>query len=450
MIQFIGILDYLILPLLLAFIYAFAYGYRNRNYSTNHPYRKYFIPALSLKIAGAIFIGMIYQYYYGGGDTTSYFNHAKIINSSFSESFTKWLQLLLRLPAENDINYFKYTSSMFWYGDAASYSVASFAAFIGIFFKTTYLPTAVMFAVISFTGVWAMFRAFAQIYPQYIKQVAIAVLFMPSAIVWGSGIFKDTLCLAFLGWLTYSVLQILVRKNFSIKNIATAIISIYLVFVIKKYILIAFIPAITLWVLFVYTANIKDASLRAALKFGVMAVMGVGTVFALSYLGEEYLGSYSLDNIAQTSEVTRSWIQYSSGDEGSAYDLGEIGSPLQMLVKSPLAINVTLFRPYLWESRKIIVLLSALESFLFLLLTLKIFFAIGLKKVWATIAKDPTIQFCLIFALIFAFAVGISTYNFGSLSRYKIPCLAFYALAMLLIYYKNVPKGQKLFKLLNI
>jgi len=63
--------------------------------------------------------------------------------------------------------------------------------------------------------------------------------------------------------------------------------------------------------------------------------------------------------------------------------------------------------------------------------------------------NDPTIQFCLIFSVIFAFAVGISSYNFGALSRYKIPCLPFYAVALVLIHYKNAPR-KKLLKAIGI
>jgi len=75
---------------------------------------------------------------------------------------------------------------------------------------------------------------------------------------------------------------------------------------------------------------------------------------------------------------------------------------------------------------------------------------VGPLKAWKTINKDPTIQFCLIFSLVFAFAVGISSFNFGALSRYKIPCLPFYALALILIYYKNFPPQKKLMKILGI
>jgi hypothetical protein len=135
-----------------------------------------------------------------------------------------------------------------------------------------------------------------------------------------------------------------------------------------------------------------------------------------------------------------------SGDEGSTYDLGEFDPGITgMLSKFPLAVNVTLFRPYPWEAKKTIVVLSALEAILFMFLTLKTLLVVGLYRTWRSIRSDPTIQFCLIFTLIFAFAVGISSYNFGTLSRYKIPCLPFFILALTLIYYKNVPLHRKLF-----
>ena len=164
------------------------------------------------------------------------------------------------------------------------------------------------------------------------------------------------------------------------------------------------------------------------------------------------LGKYSLENIAATSLETRAWIGYvSDAEQGSGYDLGAFSPTIGgMLSKFPVAVNVTLFRPYPWEARKVIVFLSALEAILFFWLTLKTIFTVGLKKCWQTISKDPTIQVCLIFSIIFAFAVGISSYNFGSLSRYKIPCLPFYALAIILIYYKNMPAKKKLFKQLGI
>ena len=437
-------LDFVLLPFYLAIIYIIAYKARNRKYSYRHPWRKYYIPALTIKILGALFIGLVYGFYYKGGDTYYYFNQAQVLNSAYNESFEKWLNLIFHIPSANDGSYYEYISQMEWYHDPASYTIVSITAFISVFTLNTYLPTAILFAFISFSGVWALFRTFASLYPHLTRPVAIAILFIPSVVVWGSGIFKDTICLFGLGWLTYGTFRFLVQKDFSFGNIAISVLSFILIARVKLYIILCFVPALLMWILFNYSQGIKNKPQKLLIKFISLLIVIAGFLFFMQRFANE-LGKYSLEKVAQTSTVTRGWIYYSSGDEGSAYDLGTFDATITgMLSKFPLAVNVTLFRPYIWEVKKLIVTLSSLEAILFIIITLKVLFAIGFVKTWKTISTDPTIQFCLIFSIIFAFAVGISSYNFGSLSRYKIPCLPFYALAIILIYYKNKPVKKKL------
>ena len=77
----------------------------------------------------------------------SIFYHSQVINCAMDESFTKWLNLLLHIPSVDNGEYFSYISQMEWYGDSASYTVASIAAFISVFTLNTYLPAAVIFKV---------------------------------------------------------------------------------------------------------------------------------------------------------------------------------------------------------------------------------------------------------------------------------------------------------------
>lgn len=444
------LLNYLLLPIYLAFVYGIAYRYRDRHYKKNHPWRKFFIPALSLKIFGAIFITMVYSLYYKGGDTIDYFHHGEIINGAMSESFGKWFNLLFRLADPRDGEYYTYLSQLHFYKDPPSYSVATVSAILSVFTLNTFLPTAVLFAAISFTGIWALFRTFASLFPHLIRPVALAVLFIPSVFVWGSGIFKDTICIFGIGWLTYSSFRFLVQGDFSARNIAIAVGSFLLVAFVKMYIIMAFTPALLMWIFFNYSQKITNPATKIAVKFFFIVIVITATAFFLQQFSGS-LGRYSLDQIAKTSEITREYINWISGDEGSAYSLGDMDPSITgMLIKFPQAVNVTFFRPYPWEAKKVIVLLSALEAILFLYITLRVLFGIGIRKTWTTISKDPTIQFCLIFSIIFAFAVGISSYNFGTLSRYKIPCLPFYALAIIMIWYKNKPLKQKLIRPLNI
>ncbi len=436
--QFITYVDYLLLPIYLVVIYLIAFNLRNRFYPQGHPWRPYFMPGLTIKIIGAIVIGMIYQYNYGGGDTANYFQHATVINSAFTENTIKWFNLVIHAPKWYDGEYSYYINQMQWYRSPSEYLVASITAFISLFTFTTYLPTSIIFAALSYTGIWALFRAFVTQYPTLLRPVAIATLFIPSLALWGSGIFKDTICLGGIGWLTYGVFRVLYQRDFSIQNIIATLVSFYLIFIIKVYILIAFVPALALWIMFQYLQGISSSALRFIVRIVAVVVMFFG-FSVLSVKLADKLGKYSIDNVAQTSEVTRDWINSVSlsNDESSGYDLGAFEPNLQgMLTKFVPAVNVTLFRPYIWETKKVIQLLSSLEALAFLLITIKVLISVGPIRVWRSIAADPNIQFCLIFTLIFAFAVGVSSFNFGALSRYRIPCLPFYGLALMLIYYR--------------
>jgi hypothetical protein len=401
-----------------------AKRHRDKRYPVGNPLRKYYLPGLYAKFAGVIFIAFVYQYYYQGGDTFNYFRQSRVINSSLDESFSTWIDLLLRRSPDANPHIYAYSSQMEWYEDPASYSVAVIGALLGLLNGTTYLPIALLFAYISYTGIWAMYKTFSRLYPTIYKQLAIAFLFIPSTIVWGSAIFKDTICMFGLGWMTYCTFRIFLNKDFSMRNIFMLALSFYLVAVIKLYILLAFIPALSLWLLMTYSKKIKIAGLRFLVNIVFLGIV-VGAFFFVTSRFSKELDKYSLENVSKTADLTRDWITYASGDEGSAYNIGEFdGSIGSTLTKFPAGVVVTLFRPFPWEVKKVIVALSALEALLFLYFTLKIFF--NRRTKFRRLLKDPTILFCLSFSLIFAFSVGVTTGNFGALSRYKIPCLPFY------------------------
>jgi hypothetical protein len=447
--QFITLADYLVSPLAILLVLLVAFSFRNRVYPVGHPWRTYFTTGLVIKIIGSIAIALIYQYNYGGGDTANYFYHAKIINSAFADNPIKWFNLVFHIPAWYDGDYSFYISQMYWYVSLSEYIVASITAVVGMLTGTLYLPTSILFAGLAFTGVWALFRTFSGIYQMNSRVVAICVLYIPSTVLWGSGIFKDTICSGCIGWLTYGIFRMLVLRDFSLKNVIATVISFFLIYIIKVYILMAFLPALFLWVVFNYLQGIGNRLLRFLVRLIMIGVCALAFVFFGNKFSDQ-LGKYSLDNVAQTSAVTRDWINQVSleNNESSGYTLGDFDPSIgSMIKKFPAAVNVTLFRPYLWETKKVITLLAALEALAFLLITIKVLLYVGPIRIWRAIADDPTVQFCLIFSLIFAFAVGISTYNFGALSRYRIPCLPFYGFSLVLIYYRYNPPEKNLFSL---
>lgn len=435
--------DLVLTPIFLLLLLFFALRQRERQYPPGHPLRKYFLPGLYLKFGGAIFIGLVYAYYYKGGDTFNYFGHAQIINSALGDSVDKWVKLIAHYSPEKAPEIYSYTSQLYWYDAPSEYTTVVITALLGLLSGTTYMPTALLFAFISYTGIWAMYRTFVNVYPALHRPLAFAFLFIPSTIVWGSSIFKDTICMFSLGWMTYCTFRIFINKDFSIRNIFLLALSFYLLAVIKIYILLSFVPALSLWLLMSYSKNIKTKALRILANFAFVFITAAAFLFFATQFAEE-LKEYSLENIAKKAKQTQNYITAVSDlQEGSAYDLGEFDPTAGgMLQKLPQAIMVTLFRPFLWEVKKPIMALSAIESLFFTIFTGMVFYRLGIRKIYQKTVKDPNLLFFLTFSLIFAFAVGISTGNFGSLSRYKIPCMPFFAALLVVLYFEYQTKEK--------
>ena len=375
--QYITITDFILLPIYLFIVFIFAAHFRNKYYPKDHPLRRYFMPAFALKIFGAILLGIIYQYYYKGGDSLNYWRQTEIINSSMSDSFLTWLRLITGSAEIYDVDVYNYTTQFWWYGiKTPEYLISVIGALVGLFTMTTYLPTAVIFAAISFIGVWKLYIVFTKLYPRLSKQLAYAFLFIPSVIFWGSGFMKDTITLSCVGWVTHFFYLIFYENKKIVANSIFALFFLYIIYIIKSYIVMAFLPAILLWGVGLLSYKIKDTRLILFVRYFLYASAIGGIALVGGALQGEMFGEYNVESVAAKSAVTRDYLfRISNEQDGSGYTLGNFDPTLLgMLQLAPAGINVTLFRPYLWETRKPIVMISALEALIFLIFTIVVIF----------------------------------------------------------------------------
>jgi hypothetical protein len=421
--------DFIVTPLVLIAVYGVAYLIRP--HVTDSVNRKYFFPALTVRVIGALAVGFLYQFYYSGGDTYNFHTRgSRIIWEAFMDSPVLGWKLL---TTRGDIQgIYSYASNIPFFNDPSSYFVIRVAAVFDLITFSSYSATAVLFALVSFCGAWMLFMAFYRQSPELHRWFALATLFIPSVIFWGSGLLKDTLTLAAIGFLTYAISNLFIKKQISIFSIFLLLISFWILFSVKKYILLCYLPAAFLWVYAARLARLKSLVLKIMVAPFIVGVLVVSGYYAIVLIGEDD-PRYAIDKIAVTAKVTAYDIGFYTGrSAGSRYSLGELdGTFTNMVSKAPQAINVSLFRPYLWEVKNPLMLLSALESLALVSLTLYVLVLSQSKffKAWS----NPTVQFCLVFSLTFAFAVGVSTFNFGTLARYKIPLLPFYLLAIVYI-----------------
>lgn len=424
--------DIIVTPLVIILIYGIAYAIRSS--VTDEVNRVYFIPALTVKIIGALALGFIYQFYYDGGDTFTYHTHG---------SRPLW-EALMETPA-NGIKAFFYhgtygaglwsIAEKIWYWrDSSSFFIIQIATLFDLITFSTYSATAVLFSVLSFVGGWMLYLTFYASYPKAYRILAYSCLFVPSVIFWGSGILKDTVTLAFVGISTYCVSGLIIDRKISILNVALLIVSFYVIFSVKKYILISLVAGIIVWIASNYLLGIRSAVSRLLLIPTVTVLSIVLSYIVINnIMGDD--SRYSLDRIAQTSMITAHDIRYGWGartGDGSGYTLGKLDGTWQsMITMAPAALNVSLFRPYFWEVKNPLMALSSLEALLTLCFTVYVLFTVR-ANIFKYIKAE--IIFCLVFVIIFAVGVGVSTFNFGTLSRYKIPLLPFYWSMLAIIY----------------
>lgn len=435
--------DLLITPAFLILIYGVAFLVRP--YATDEVNRVYFFPALTAKIFGALALGVVYQYYYGSGDTFMYHTYgSRIVWNAFLDSPIEGLKLLFA-DTRNPGEVYQYASQIYLFRDSNSFTVIRLAAVFDLLTFSTYSSTAALFAVLSFIGSWQFYLTFYKQYPHLHGRLAIAAFFIPSVFFWGSGVLKDSVTLACLGIATYQIYLIFIERRVRLVNILLLLVSLYLIFSIRKFILQAYLPAVLLWLGAAQIHRIHSVILRAMVVPFVVLVIVASGYYTVVKIGEDD-ERYALGNIAKTSRVTAYDIRYWSGRfAGSGYSLGELDGSFESMVRlAPQAINVSLFRPYLWEVKNTLMLFSAVESFVMLLVVLYVVARLR-TRVLAGLAA-PNVLFAISFTLIFAFAIGVSTYNFGTLVRYKIPLLPFFvtALVLLLDYRKSETKLDRL------
>lgn len=443
------IYDVVVVLFQLLVVYALAIIVRSVK-ADNENYRKYFLNGLSFKLFGGIAFALVYTYYYEyGGDTMAYYADAEAVTRLIFNDPAEGLLMLWdpELPRSHDalnvVRQFRLEHR------GSEYPVVRTAAILNLFGMDSYYGTTVLFAALSYVGIWHFFLVFARRYPEIKGQLAIAFFYIPSVFFWGSGIMKDSIVLGFLGMMMYGIDQFL---NGGMKRyfwLLLVLLCGLIIFKTKAYVVMALVPAMMIWVVLSSKDKIQNKTVRV-LIVPFLFVLSIGAVIGSVSLLGKYQERYTFEHFFSTAESMQDW-HYKEGantseehGRGSSYTLGEYDPSFIGAVKVfPAAINVTLFRPYFWEVKNIGMLASAIESFIMLLFTLFIFIGLGFFRILRLLGKDPFLLMAFSFAIFFAFAVGFTSYNFGALARYKIPCIPFFVSSMLILNYQVRQIKQK-------
>ncbi|AMM51672.1 hypothetical protein TH61_11460 [Rufibacter sp. DG15C] len=433
--------DLILTPIYLIIVYIIAYRIRPK--VTNKLTKRYFIPAITVKLFGAIGVGCLYFFYYGGGepggtgDTFNYFKESSVIHEAILESPTLGLKILFK-EAGYDPEAYKYISRIDWYDTTNNFFVIQTATIFGLLSFNTYTIIAIFFALLSFSGLHALYIALLKIFPKFHKELATGVFFVPSLFFWGSGLMKDTICIGALGWAFWAFHKALIQKSSIITTSLILLLSLITIQIVKTYILLCFVPSAILWIFMENNKKIKNKILKAVIS-PILIIGGIG----IGYIAGTNLtegSEYDVENVAETAATTSNYLERQTARKavgartGSTYTVGKLDGTIQsMITAAPQAILVSLYRPFLFEVRNPVMLLAAIETSWLLITTLIIFWKRGFIKTISTIRKNPLLTFCLVFTLTFAIGVGLTSGNYGTLVRYRTPLIPFFVTLLMIL-----------------
>jgi hypothetical protein len=446
--DFYSIVDVLGIVYFIIF-YLIANSIARKNES-NPLYKKYFVKGFYYKMIGSLGFYIIYAFYYRGGDSCTYFVNGVVFNEyMLFQDFADGIRVIFsNITGVDNLPSWISNQSIYVYGegyilrDTKALLVARISSLVSLFCFNSYLVTCMAFGFFSYLAIFKLFTLFCRFYPNRIEGLSFAFLKIPSFVFWGSSVNKDTICVAMLCVLFYSFYKLFVEFKIYPKYIITLLISTYLVFNIKSYIVVAALPGFLMFALINYQNKVLSGGLRT-LFTPVMVLVGALTFFLLYQSLSQTFTEFSEESLAVKAEGFKSDhlnIQEKFG--GSGYTLGDDMdySVSSIIKKSPLALAISLFGPFPWQARNLVMLLSSVESTYFLYLFLTVFFsAYGYKKL-ANIGTDPVLLFCVSFTIVLGISIGLTSFNYGALVRFKIPILPFFATFLTVI---QKPTGIK-------
>jgi len=428
-----GIIDLIFFPV---YVVLFAILFKIIRKKYNDPIlKKYHRQSFWIKVFACLAF-CFYNVYVSPGDSTNLYQaEGNNLYHLILHDPRKWQWIFQKGEYFNEA-FLKNFRNEGYFRSEANFMIIRLVVIFSFITAGSYAAICLIFAFIAFTGIWKLYVFFYNQYPHLHKQFAIAILFYPSLVFWSSGIFKDPICVGALGWFTYALAEVLIRRRKIMRNFVLAVLFGYLLATIKIYILISYVPFFTLFILLKNLQRIKSNFFKYILTPVFLFFCVLGFTQILNSYNDE-LGGYAVQGLTSSVEKLNDAYESMDGDASaeSNFSLGVDfdGTPQGFLKLAPAAVFATFFRPLPWETHKVSQLLACLESLALFLFTIYIFLKAGPFRFLRDILADPMISYCFLFSILFAVFIGASTLNFGSLVRYKIPCLPFYAIALFLM-----------------
>jgi hypothetical protein len=276
----------------------------------------------------------------------------------------------------------------------------------------------------SFSGLWLLVNWIAETYQGSAKAAMAAFIFLPSAIFWGSGISKEAIFMGGFGFLiswTWPWFGVEENKAGLIQWLAGLAI-LCLLFLLKYYYVAVLIPVLLSRVIQSRLFRNESAWIKAHLSWLLIFVL-------LLFLASWMHPNLRLDHLAYLVKSNAGIMAANSSQNALIQFRDHPDAFTWMAINFPLAVFTGLLRPNIGDWGTLFQNLAVVEH-----LAISILLIGKFGSIKSLDFKQPDWLPCLVYVMILAGLLTLSTPNFGTLVRYKV---SYFPVFGFLVLYRN-------------
>ena len=391
--------------------------------------RKYYLRNVFFKFFFAISFAIVYLIYYGGGDTTAYWDGAVTLNNLFMNSPSLYFENLITEPSSEIFSkHFSVETGYppsWLFKEPEAWFICKVASIVSFITFKSYFAGTIFFAFLTAMASWRVFELIVKLGTHKTNIAALCILFVPSVSFWCTGISKDSLVFISILNLLYFIFNIMVlRSPIKLKHVLIILLSIFLIYHIRSFILAAI--AAPLFMSFGARLT-KRYEKQFLTKLLLRSTIFLGGIF----LFVQFFSSDFSSNMVAEAELVQSDFTENETYTGKRYEISNTdASPAGLIRAVPESVFYGIYKPFIYESLSPTLIINGIESFVLMILTLKFFISRDLFLKIKNIRKEEILVFSLIFAFFIAFMSGFTSVLFGVLVRIRAPLLPFFFLVL--------------------
>lgn len=395
--------------------------------------RRFLNYSFAAHIAASVGLILVYKYYYTeGGDMIAYHYYGVPIADALRYDFAAIGPEVLKLGVHAD-NSLPFEVV----GTDSTGTMQAVAVWLLFLFGNSLFASAMAITIASYVAKVLIYRALrAGFSPEQHPLVLVAAVLSPSAIIWTSALLKEPVLMVFFGPVFLALRWILEGRRLFAAAVLGGVGG-YAIALLKPYVLLTLVIAGSIWILWARILRTRGSVVVKPVYLGLSAALVLGGFTVVSTLAP----SMSPDAISERMTFQRRVSALDAGRssfylEGPGADPDATDSSRSLtsqLAIAPLALVTALFRPAIFEARRAMQFLNAIEMTWMTLLFIQLLRRNTVAGLVRRITASPTLMFCLAFALALALGTGLSTANLGTLSRYRAPMMPFFLLLLLVL-----------------